>query len=194
MIIAGAIDISEVLVGKRTLQVLNISYNNIGDDGITAIAKALINSQIRELYVVKCGITFTGARSLAAGLLVNKSVRLLYVHDNIITVKGAHVILQSAVNNETCQQVVTDYYFRNDKNELKKMMTILEQRREKEVGGCVVNNNDCCNANSGCGNQSLQNGIVMNMIAAVVRMITNLQDKRRPQVGIMFGYITISQR
>jgi len=176
MTAAGAICISEVLMGKCSLQVLSMSYNNIGDDGITAIAGTLNNSQISELYVVECGITLTGARSLAAGLLVNNSVRILYIHDNAITVEGAHLILQSAINNETCQQVVTDYNFRN---ELKKMMTILKRRREKEVRGCIVKYNDSHHrhGNSGYDNQRLQNGRMMNMIAAVVsvvKMVTNL--------------------
>jgi len=121
------------MLRKCSLEILDISHNIIGDDGIIAIAEALSDSKICELYIGRCDITFAGARSLAAGLLVNNSVRILYVHDNAITVEGAHLILQSAVNNETCQQVVTDYNFHN---ELKKMMTILERRREKEVGGC----------------------------------------------------------
>ena len=56
----GAICISEVL-GKCSLQVLATAGNEIGDDGITAIAGALSNSQINELNVETCGITLTGA-------------------------------------------------------------------------------------------------------------------------------------
>ncbi|XP_065920220.1 leucine-rich repeat-containing protein 74B-like [Dysidea avara] len=63
--VKGAICISEVL-GKCSLQVLATAGNNIGDDGITAIAEALSNSQINELNVETCGITLTGAKSLAA--------------------------------------------------------------------------------------------------------------------------------
>ncbi|XP_065920759.1 protein NLRC3-like isoform X2 [Dysidea avara] len=47
----GAICISEVL-GKCSLQVLHMPYNNIGDDGITAIAGALNSTQISELDVI----------------------------------------------------------------------------------------------------------------------------------------------
>jgi len=61
--------------------------------------------QISELYVSECGITLTGARSLAAGLLVNNSVRILYVLGNPITVEGARLILQSAVDNGVCEGV-----------------------------------------------------------------------------------------
>jgi len=108
MITTGAICISEVFMGKCSLQVLDMSHNNIGDDGITAIAGTLSNSQISELDVRRCGITLTGARSLAAGLLVNNSVRILYVSAKPITVEGVHLILQSAVDNRVCEQVDID--------------------------------------------------------------------------------------
>ena len=86
-----------------------MSYNNIGDDGITAIAGTLSNSQISELYVCDCGITLTGARSLAAGLLVNNRVRILYVSGNPITVEGARLI-QSAVDNRVCELIIDKDY------------------------------------------------------------------------------------
>ena len=82
-----------------------MSYNNIGDDGITAIAGTLSNTQINKLNVSEFGITLTGARSLAVGLLVNNSVRILSVYDNPITVEGARLILQSAVDNGVCEGV-----------------------------------------------------------------------------------------
>ena len=127
MITTDAICISEVFMGKCSLQVLNMSLNKIGDEGITAIAGTLSNSQISKLYVRGCGITLTGARSLAVGLLVNNSVRRLNVSDNPITVEGARLILQSAVDNGVCQEVYSDYH---DDDEVKKMMIILKQRRE----------------------------------------------------------------
>ena len=142
MITTGAICISEVFMGKCSLQVLDMSYNNIGDDGITAIAETLSNSQISELYIRECGITLTGARSLAAGLLVNNSVRMLFLSINPITVEGARLILQSAVDNGVCQSVYIDQDYKDD-NEVKKMMIILKQRQQ--VGGCVTCcNTDCC--------------------------------------------------
>jgi len=149
MITTGAICICEVFMGKCSLQVLDMSYNNIGDDGITAIVGTLSNSQISELDVSWCGITLTGARSLAEGLLVNNSVMILNVSDNTFTVEGARLIMQSAVDNGVCQEVIfgdefifEDEEYQND-DVMKIMMTILEQRRKEqwrvqEVGGCVT--------------------------------------------------------
>jgi len=142
MITSGAICISEVFMGKCSLQALIMLGNNIGDDGITAIAGTLCNSQINKLDVSRCGITLTGARSLAAGLLVNNSVRFLEVSGNPITVVGARLLLQSAVNNGVCLEVIIynmalskhrgDEDYRGD-DEVKKMMTTLEQRKRQEV-------------------------------------------------------------
>jgi len=149
VITTGAICISEVFMGKCSLQVLDLSANNIGDDGITAIAGTLSNSQISELYTTRCGITFTGARSLAAGLLVNNSVRMLDVSGNPITVEGARLILQSAMDNGVCEQVNIFYdlfgnYFGDedyrDDDEVKKIMTKLEQKRQ--IRSFIT----CCNA------------------------------------------------
>jgi len=135
-------------MGKCSLQVLEISENNIGDDGIAAISRALWNSQISELNLSDCGVTLSGAKSLAAGLLVNNSVTRLYV-DNPITVEGARLILRSAVANGVCQMV--DIGSNYDDDEVKKMKVILEQRmkviaeqhwKKQEVGGCAVRCND----------------------------------------------------
>ncbi|XP_065898529.1 NACHT, LRR and PYD domains-containing protein 3-like isoform X2 [Dysidea avara] len=124
----GAICISKVFMGKRSLQVLNMSQNGIDDDGITAIAGALSNSQITELDLSACGITVTKARSLAAGLLVNNSVRMLDVSGNPITVEGARLILQSAVENGICQKVLNVSY---GDHEVEMMMSTLKKRKEQ---------------------------------------------------------------
>ena len=120
--------ISKLLKNNHVIQELWMSYNNIGDDGITAIATALTNSTIRELLVNNCGITLTGARSIATLLSVNHSIRDLWLRHNPITTEGAHVILQSAVNNEASQ---VDIHIDDDytDSEVRRMKNILDNRR-----------------------------------------------------------------
>ena len=60
----GATVISKLLKDNHVIQTLHMSDNNIGDDGITAIATALTNSTITMLQVENCGITLTGANRL----------------------------------------------------------------------------------------------------------------------------------
>ena len=102
-----------------------------------AITTALTNSRIRELVVIKCGITLTGATSIATLLSVNNSIRELCLIGNPITEDGAHRILQSAVDNEACQvdMEIDDEY---ESDEVQAMMKILNDRREIKIN--VVGN------------------------------------------------------
>ena len=129
LITTGARCIGELLQENTVLEVLGMAGNNICDDGITVMAAALGKSRIRDLSVDKCGITVTGAKALAAGLAINRSITLLYVQYNPITVEGARLILQSAVNNGLCEGVYFNYNYKSD-YEVQKMMTILQTRRE----------------------------------------------------------------
>ena len=137
MITTGAISISKMMMVNHSLQELYMSNNNIGDDGISAIAGALGNCKINELDVQHSGITLTGTRSLAEVLSSNHTIRVLWLRGNPITVEGALLIVKSAVDNTVCQLVSIDDEYKND--EIKKMMNILEDRRVKQhVRDCVV--------------------------------------------------------
>ncbi|XP_065887218.1 protein NLRC3-like isoform X2 [Dysidea avara] len=125
----GARCIGELLQENTVLEVLLMGWDNIGDDGITIIAGVLGKSRIKELHVQKCGITVTGAKELATGLSLNSSITVLGVQINPITVEGARLILQSAVNNRVCEGVVIDGEYKKD-NEVQKMMNILETRQK----------------------------------------------------------------
>ena len=110
-----------------------MSDNTIGDDGITAIATALTNSRISQLWVNGCGITLTGARSIATLLLANHSISKLKLYNNPITTEGAHLILQSAVKNKACQvDIGIGYEYWRD-SEVQTMMNILEDRRRMKT-------------------------------------------------------------
>ena len=136
MITTGAISISKMMMVNHLLQELYIRGNNIGDDGISAIAGALGNCKISELNAVWCGITLTGARSLATAMYSSNTIRELWLNGNVITVEGALLIVNSAIHSKVCQRVEIDSKYKND--EIQKMMIILEDRRRKEVVSCVV--------------------------------------------------------
>ena len=62
MIIVGARYISQLLNVTHTLQELNIGDNNIGDDGIAVISKALQHSKsLTILWIYHCGLSAKGA-------------------------------------------------------------------------------------------------------------------------------------
>jgi len=137
LIFTGASYVGDLLQVNDTLQELWIGGNNIGDDGIAAIAGALCKCRIRELCVRECGITVTGAKALATGLSINQSITVLDVWNNLITEEGARQITQSAVNNGVCEKVygIDSEYCKNE--EVEKNREELCKRRK--VG------NDICN-------------------------------------------------
>ena len=112
MITTGAISISKMMMVNHSLQVLDIDENTFSDDGISAIAAALGNCKIRSLNVKGCGITLTGARSLATALYSSNTIRVLRLEDNPITVEGALLIVNSAVHNTN--NVGIDDIYKND--------------------------------------------------------------------------------
>ena len=128
----GAISISEMIKINHTLQVLNIRLNPIGDKGIAPITKSLDDARISELNVSRCKITITGAKLLAAGLIDNHSIKLLDVRYNDITVDGAVAILEEAVANRVCQEVIVDDKYKKD-DKVKELLSILEERKRREV-------------------------------------------------------------
>lgn len=132
MIITGAIYFSTALTVNHTLQKVDLRGNKFGDDGITAIAKALENCEISVLNVRECGITFTGAKSLAEALSVYHSIRELWLMNNPITVEGARLIMHSAVHNTVCQKILIDDDCEND-DEVKKMMALIDGRKKQNV-------------------------------------------------------------
>ena len=135
MITTGVISISKMMV-NHSLQHLHMKNNSIYNDGISTIAGALGHGKINSLDVSGCGITLTGAKSLAAALSSNHTITELWLSNNPITVEGALLIVKSAVNNTVCQCVVIDDKYVND--EIMKMMDILWCRSIQHVRDCVV--------------------------------------------------------
>ena len=135
MITTGAISISNMMMVNHSLQELYVNENDIGNDGISAIARGLGNCKINKLYVSHCGITVTGARILAASLSSHPTIRILVLHNNLISEEGAQRILEAAVNNTVTVQVIIDHDYKNEKV---KMLTILEKRWKQEVRDCCV--------------------------------------------------------
>ena len=137
MITTGAISISQALMVNQTLLELHMYGNKIGDDGITAIAGSLSNSNITLLNVGGCGIGLVGVKSLAAALSSNQNIRELLLHSNPISLDGAHLIMKTAVDNGVCEDVgIIGEYWGDE--EVKRMMTILDDRRRQHVRNSVV--------------------------------------------------------
>ena len=108
MITTGAISISQALMVNQTLLQLDMEGNNIGDDGIIAIASSLNNSSITVLNIEECGISVVGAR----------------------------LIMKSAVDNAVFRKVKLDSNYNDD--EVMKMVSILARRNLQDVSKFYV--------------------------------------------------------
>ena len=61
IVITGAVYISQLLNVTHTLQVLDMSINDIGDDGMAVISEALQhNKSLTALRVAQCGLSVKG--------------------------------------------------------------------------------------------------------------------------------------
>ena len=137
IITTGAVSIGEMIKINHTLQLLQIGDNPIGDEGMATIATNLNYSMISKLYVHKCNITVTGTKALAECLKNNHNIKLLFMWDNDITVNGAIVILEAAVDNNVCEEVVIDNKYKSN-GKVKEKMSILEERKRQEVESIIA--------------------------------------------------------
>ena len=97
----GAKKISEIIHINKVKK-LDLSHNNISDDGTRAISECLItNTTLQELYLIDNWITSEGAKEIAKAILVNRSLNTLDVSLNDILDKGISCIFDSLSNNNT---------------------------------------------------------------------------------------------
>ena len=111
--------------------------NEIRDKGITAIARSLSNSNITLLNVNFCDFGLVGVTSLATALSSNQNIRELWLTNNRITGDGARLIMKCAVDNGVCEYVSIKSKYKDDE-EIKRMRTILDDRRRQNVRNYVV--------------------------------------------------------
>ena len=88
------------------LEVLDISFNELGDDGAVIISKGITKTNtLRVLTIGVNNITSTGATAIANSLLHNTSLEVLNMSDNAIGQDGATAIAQAITNNKTLKKL-----------------------------------------------------------------------------------------
>ena len=103
---SGAVNIAKLLVINKTLKYLDISENNIGDDGISAISDSLhVNTTLIQLVAHSCQFQSKGAESVARMLQANKTLKYLDISDNNSGDDGTKSITHSILANTTVTQL-----------------------------------------------------------------------------------------
>jgi Ran GTPase-activating protein (RanGAP) involved in mRNA processing and transport len=98
-----------VVPTKSTLQHLDLRFNEIGDEGVTALANTLAkNTSIKFLYLEGNQITQVGCSALAKALLENSTVEELYLGANDIGPDGAASLAEVISTNTTLRKLFVD--------------------------------------------------------------------------------------
>ena len=99
--------LAEVIQINKTLQELNISKNNITDEGAQRLAEAIqINKTLQELNISKNNITDEGAKRLAEAIQVNTTLQELNISKNWISKEGVMKIVEACTKNRTLHKLV----------------------------------------------------------------------------------------
>ncbi|CAK6449156.1 unnamed protein product [Pipistrellus nathusii] len=80
------LNISKILIRSHSLIFLNLSTNNILDDGVELLCEALRhpNCHLERLSLESCGLTVAGCEDLSSALISNKGLTHLCLADNIL--------------------------------------------------------------------------------------------------------------
>ena len=89
--------LSRGLQENNSLKILNISYNNICDDG--AAYFETLNSSLEDLNISHCGILDLGIKTLSRALSNNRTLRKFDIRGNQITDEGMSFLTEALVTN-----------------------------------------------------------------------------------------------
>ena len=102
----GAKKIAEAIQVTKTLQILSLNRKEISDNGAAAISDSLkINVSLQELRLGYNNITTEGAKKIAEAIQVTKTLQILTLNRNEISDDGAAAISDSLKINVSLQEL-----------------------------------------------------------------------------------------
>ena len=102
----GAATISDGLKTNRTLLELNLSNNNLSDDGAATISDGLkTNRTLLELNISQNSITDKGAQEIAKAIKTHSSLQNVNISINYISSEGLLYFMETVKNNCSLQVV-----------------------------------------------------------------------------------------
>ena len=103
----GVKKFTESIKVNTTLQNLDISHNIITDEGVKALAEAIqVNTTLRELNISSNKITDEGAKALAEAIQINTTLQELNISKNWISKEGVMRIVEACTINRTLHKLV----------------------------------------------------------------------------------------
>ena len=103
----GAKRLAEAIKVNRKLQKLNTSSNKITDEGAKRLAEAIqVSTTLQELNISSNKITDEGAKRLAEAIGVNRTLQELNISKNCISKEGVMKIVEACTINRTLHKLV----------------------------------------------------------------------------------------
>ncbi|XP_072131546.1 NACHT, LRR and PYD domains-containing protein 3-like isoform X2 [Mobula birostris] len=101
---SGAEDLASALSTNRSLNVLDLSANKLGDSGVKLVSAALRNQEckIQKLRLENVGLTNSGVEDFASALNTNRSLTKLKLSSNKLGDSGVK-LLSEALRNPECK-------------------------------------------------------------------------------------------
>ena len=134
-----------LVAANKSLQELNIGFNEIGNNGIAHIATALkTNTTMRTLDISSCSISDEGAESLARALAVNRSLQELNISSDDDEFMSYHECIGSQFSEyakSSAKRSVKRQDSRIGENGIAHIATALQTNatmRTLDIGGCEL--------------------------------------------------------
>ena len=139
--------LTSALSTNPVLEILDLGCNALCDEGIQHLACALkLNHNLKLLKLVACGMTDMGLECLARSLQHNKSLEVLEIwndlvilYENIITEKGASVLIECLKKNQSLLKLVLPADFKYTSCTMQEAVNEARMRRKlpliKVTGG-----------------------------------------------------------
>ena len=132
----SAESLAEALTTNKHLELLDISYNALCDDGIQHLAHALrVNQGLKDLDLSNCGMTDVGLECLAKSLQHNNVLTRLYVYyishtnkPNRLTEKMVPVLTECLQNNHTLTELVLPKNLKSSTTSIEKAVNDVRKR------------------------------------------------------------------
>ena len=95
-----------IVLMMKSLKRLDISFNNIGDDGAKMLSQGILQtSTLGSLHLNHCNIGAVGTGEIAHSLTINSSLEILWMNGNAIGHHGAAGIAAALCVNKTLKEL-----------------------------------------------------------------------------------------
>ncbi len=115
----SAIELAHGLSRNCSVKELHLSYNPLGDSGVTALGRALeTNKTITKLYLDNCySMTTIGGAALASSLRANSTIEVLDISHNSLGGEAIQKFAELIQHNKTLKRLDIRYHSSNRVND-----------------------------------------------------------------------------